>query len=187
MQYVGVFSAVINDQCPKYRGIYRNNNLLDFDQNADSGTIIQDYFCNSHDGIYKKFSWKTLASVTELYQRLSNCGWKGDMIFWSNDNCVPSGLHTTFLGIDICGNAGYYSPLGDGFLQSYEKKYSFYSELTYQQFQTYKEDINEYGLFTHDNIAQCFAFYCNQISRKDSHTIENEKNWHPIYIFRINA
>lgn len=97
------------------------------------------------------------------------------MIFWSNDNCVPSGLHTTFLGIDICGNAGYYSPLGDGFLQSYEKKYSFYSELTYQQFQTYKEDINEYGLFTHDNIAQCFAFYCNQISRKDSHTIENEK------------
>ena len=90
-------------------------------------------------------------------------------------------------GYDICGNAGYYSPLGDGFLQSYEKKYSFYSELTYQQFQTYKEDINEYGLFIHDNIAQCFAFYCNQISRKDSHTIENEKNWHPIYIFRINA
>ncbi len=31
MQYVGVFSAVINDQCPKYRGIYRNNDLLDFD------------------------------------------------------------------------------------------------------------------------------------------------------------
>jgi len=29
MQYVGVFSAVINDQCPKYRGIYRNNDLLD--------------------------------------------------------------------------------------------------------------------------------------------------------------
>ncbi len=187
MQYVGVFSAVMNDQCPKYRGIYRNNDLLDFDQNADIGAIIQDYFCNSHEGIYKKFSWKTLASVTELYHRLSNCGWKGDMIFWSNDNCVPSGLHTTFLGIDICGNAGYYSPLGDGFLQSYEKKYSFYSELTYKQFQTYKEDINEYGLFTHDNIAQCFAFYCNQISRKDSHAIENEKNWHPIYIFRINA
>ena len=187
MQYVGVFSAVMSDQCPKYRGIYRNNDLLDFDQNADIGAIIQDYFCNSHEGIYKKFSWKTLASVTELYHRLSNCGWKGDMIFWSNDNCVPSGLHTTFLGIDICGNAGYYSPLGDGFLQSYEKKYSFYSELTYKQFQTYKEDINEYGLFTHDNIGQCFAFYCNQISRKDSHAIENEKNWHQIYIFRINA
>lgn len=81
MQYVGVFSAVINDQCPKYRGIYRNNDLLDFDQNADIGTIIQDYFCNSHDGIYKKFSWKTLASVTELYQRLSNCGWKGGYDF----------------------------------------------------------------------------------------------------------
>ena len=76
MQYVGVFSAVMNDQCPKYRGIYRNNDLLDFDQNADIGAIIQDYFCNSHEGIYKKFSWKTLASVTELYHRLSNCGWK---------------------------------------------------------------------------------------------------------------
>lgn len=74
MQYVGVFSAVINDQCPKYRGIYRNNDLLDFDQNADIGTIIQDYFCNSHDGIYKKFSWKntcvgngTISEVKQLW------------------------------------------------------------------------------------------------------------------------
>ena len=51
MQYVGVFSAVMNDQCPKYRGIYRNHDLLDFDQNAAIGAIIQDYFCNSHEGI----------------------------------------------------------------------------------------------------------------------------------------
>ncbi len=184
MYHIGLFSGSVNEACHSYRGIYRNNDLLDHYESVSMKECIDTYFCNSYDGIHKLFSTETLASTVFLYENLIVRGWKGDIILWSEDKSLPATLDAEFLGIDICGEGLYYSPLGDGFLLKYEEQYTFYRNISHQQFQMYANDINEYGLFSNDIIARQFAAYCNQISKEDSHAIETEVNWHPIYIFR---
>lgn len=35
-------------------------------------------------------------------------------------------------------------------------------------------------------LSRDFAAYCNQITEKDSHTVENETDWHQIFIFAVD-
>ena len=35
-------------------------------------------------------------------------------------------------------------------------------------------------------LARDFAACCNQITEKDSHAVENETDWHPIFIFTVD-
>lgn len=183
MYYIGLFSGAVNEACHSYRGIYRNNDLLDHYQSDSMKEYIDTYFCDSRDGIHKAYSIDTLSSTVVLYENLIARGWKGEIILWSENKNLPLTRNAKFLGIDICGEGLYYSPLGDGFLQKYDEQYTFYRYLSFQQYQTYANAINEYGLFSDEIIAKQFAAYCNQVSKEDSHAIETEVNWHPIYIF----
>lgn len=187
MYHIGLYSGPVNEECPGYRGIYRNNDLLDFYQHADLKSCIDAYFCDSQDGIHKSFSSETFASTLSLYHHLIAREWKGDLLLWSENKSLPAGVNAEFLGIDICGDGLYYSPLGDGFLLNYEAQYTFYRSLSYQQFQVYANHINENGLFSDDGIANQFAAYCNQISQEDNHAIETEAHWHPVFIFLLQT
>lgn len=35
-------------------------------------------------------------------------------------------------------------------------------------------------------LARDFAACCNQITEKDSHAVENETDWHQIFIFTVD-
>ena len=187
MYHIGLYSGSVNKENPGYRGIYRNNDLLDYYELDDLKSSIDSYFCDSQDGIHKSFSTETFASTFSLYQNLIAREWKGDLLLWGENKNLPLGVNAEFLGIDICGDGLYYSPLGDGFLQNYESQYTFYRSLSYSQFHVYANNINENGLFSDDRIAKQFAAYCNQISQEDDHAIETEANWHPIFIFSLQT
>ena len=160
MHYIGLFSAPINAQNPHYRGIYRDGGVLDFGQDAALDASICRYFANSYEGIYKLFSADALADTAALAHDLRVRGWHGDVLLWSDDGSVPPNLRAEFLGIDICGSAQYFSPLGDGFLQRYDTRYSFDAGLSVEAFQRYRDGLNENGLFAQEALARSFADYC---------------------------
>lgn len=35
-------------------------------------------------------------------------------------------------------------------------------------------------------LARDFVAYCNKITEKDSNAVENEMDWHPIFIFAVD-
>lgn len=187
MLHIGLFSRVMNEHCANYRGIYRSSELIDYYDQLPLKNDIDWMFSNSHDGNHKALNQESLNGVTALYQKLTRFGWQGDILIFGDPGSPLDSLPVERLGTDICGDGVYYSPLGDGFLSSYEPRYSFYQSLSYHDYAAFSRDINPNGLFAHVDIANQFAAYCNQISQVDSHAIETEANWHAIAVYALQA
>ncbi len=119
------------------------------------------------------------------YAQLNAQKWDGEMVLFT-DCCsviIPSDF--ILLGYDICADSKYYSPIGDGFLQIYDKDNTFFVEMCIAKFKYYKNNINSAGLFSTYSIALEFSNYCNVINKKYEHAVETENHWRPFAIYKL--
>lgn len=86
------------------------------------------------------------------------------------------------VGYDICADSMYFSPIGDGFLMQYNRLPDFYTDMSFEMYSMYRENINEKWLFNSYEIAMNFSEYCNYINEKHRYCIESQDNWRPVAI-----
>lgn len=181
---IGLYHEPINATLSNYKGLYRQNNIVDLmeSDHYNLTSAIDWFFSVSREGSFLKYNEKNCERLLKLYSILKEEKWLGEIVIFT-DCCsaiIPSGFGV--LGYDICTDSKYYSPIGDGFLQSYDKDNPFFIEMSVSEFDCYKNDINDAGLFNTYSIALDFSKYCNVVNDKYEHAVETETNWRPFTI-----
>lgn len=185
--YVGLYSESTNPQLKNYKGLYRQNDLIDFSDSSDPllKKTVKWFFKNSVEGNYMKYSEKSLFEIIRLAELLRLHGWNGDLIVFTDNYSEAIPMNTVFLGYDICADSRYYSPLGDGFIAQYDLHDDFYSLMKKCQYLNYRNSINQYGLFSDLSSANSFSMYCNTVNQIIKHSVESEDNWHPFALYSL--
>lgn len=185
---IGLYGEPTNSIFSYYRGLYRQNDLIDLYEYDNISLIkeIDRYFSLSNEGGYVEYTETNLSELLLFYRTFKAAGWLGDIILFTDN--VYAGIPTDFelLGYDICADSMYYSPIGDGFLVSYSLDEKFFSEMSINDYKFYKENVNDKGLFQTYSAALNFAQYCNTINQKYEHVIESEDNWRPFAIYTLD-
>ena len=184
---IGLYNEPVNSNLSNYKGLYRQNNIIDLTEsdNLNLRTAVDWFFSVSREGTFLAYGNENNARLSVLYSLLKSEEWRGEIILFTDRNNVniPSGF--VLLGYDICADSKYYSPIGDGFLQSYDVNNPFFAEMSFLDFNCYKKDLNGAGLFNTYATAIEFSKYCNTINGKYEHAIESENNWRPFAIYSI--
>jgi len=182
---IGFYSTPTNDKLTEYKGLYRENGLIDFCEGYTNNLIqmVKSFFLAAQDGMHIEYSDKNLKKALKLWTMLCGQKWQGDLLLFS-DSCdfsVPVGF--SFLGYDICADSRYYSPLGDGFLSSYAQDELFFRGMSIRKYAEYVRDLNDACLFKTRIIADDFSNYCNWINHQYPHIVESEEGWRPYAIY----
>ena len=181
---IGLYGEPTNLELLKYKGLYRQNNLIDFYYNNVFESYIEWYFSISTEGNYIQYTKENEIRVIFLYKILKAENWYGDIILFTDNIDTAISTDYELIGYDVCADSKYYSPIGDGFLESYDTDNVFFFEMNKNDYQNYKNNINDYGLFSSYDTALIFSSYCNKINNKYKHAVETEKNWRPFAIYR---
>lgn len=186
--YIGFYDCPINDRVLNYKGLYRDNNLIFnySNKNFIMANELNWYLSNSREGMFVEYKEINIPKLTSIYIELKNNKWQGDLILFTDKNNSIFPNKFEILGYDICADSRYYSPLGDGFLEEYNQEYSFYKEISKDDFLNYKRSINNNYLFSTVEVAFNFSEYCNYINKKYPHAVESENGWRPFSIYRYN-
>ena len=183
--YMGIYNEPTNSEMIHYKGLYRQNNLLDFIDKGDSVVrkYIDWFFEYSNEGNYMEYAEKDLPKLLKMIQLLKLQGWDGELIVFTDNHraCVLPNM--IFLGYDICADSRYYSPLGDGFLEQYDLHRDFYEFMNQSEYKLYQYNINNHGLFSDFSFAYKFSLYCNYVNQINIHSVESENNWRPFAVF----
>lgn len=181
---IGLYQEPTNSELTKYRGLYRQNSIFEL-MESDAHNLIDWFFSLSREGDFIEYSEDNKERLSELYSILRTQKWKGEILLFTD--CYQERIPSDFvlLGYDICADSKYYSPIGDGFLQSYDKDNSFFRDMSIAEFDLYKSNINDAGLFDTYSVAVNFAKYCNEINNKYEHSVESENNWRPFFIYKM--
>lgn len=182
---IGLYKEPVNPLFPNYRGLYRQNNLIDLYENGSKylTEFIKRYYSDSIDGIYLQYNHKNKLQLISLYQELKHENWSGEIILFTDNTALACPDDCELIGYDICADSKYYSPLGDGFLEVYDENDLFFSEMDFNIFKRYKDNINENGLFSVYYAALEFSQYCKMINDKYEHMVESENNYRPFAVF----
>lgn len=184
---IGFFDKPINDDVPHYKGLYRQNDLLEFFEghSYQLSKMMKWFFGHSQDGTHIEYSDTNLTKTLQILNLLRNEKWYGELMLFSDAGAVsvPSGFE--LVGYDICADSKYYSPLGDGFLLSYNQNEKFFEAMSFDKYLQYSCDINDFGMFSSQIIATDFAKYCNWINSRYPHIVESEDNWRPYAIYLL--
>ena len=184
--YIGLYDKPTNACRPGYRGLFRSNGLIDFYYHESP--LVRDrlawFFKNSSEGMHIEYSEENQLKLQALHNILCSVGWYGDMLFFTDTKAQPP-LECAFLGYDVCADSKYYSPLGDGFLDSYSHDCVFYAKMDFDEYSEYAISLNQNGLFSSYLTAELFAKYCNLINKEYEHAVETEGKWRPFAIYRI--
>lgn len=184
---IGLYSQPINSALLNYRGLYRENGMIDLieSDNHHLTSLIDWFFLTSREGDFLEYTKQNMEQLLSLFSILKVKKWIGEIVLFT-DCCkaiIPSGF--ALLGYDICADSKYYSPVGDGFLQTYDKDNPFFAEMSISEFEHYKNNINIAGLFNAHAIALEFSKYCNAVNKKYEHAVESENNWRPFAIYKF--
>lgn len=182
---IGLYDKPTNDELPKYKGLYRQNDLVDFceRQNDVLTNMVEWFFEQSTDGMNIEYTEANENKTIQLLRLLRDEKWDGELVLFTDENNLQVPFGFELLGYDICADSMYYSPLGDGFLASYAPNETFFFEMSFEDYREYRNDLNEVGLFNSYVIADNFSQYCNRINNHYSHVIESEENWRPVAIW----
>jgi len=188
MVRIGFYSETQNTDVKGYLGLYRSSGIIDYVlNNKDLYHLFGNFFGKSDDWQNIDYTDENIKMILELFHRLKREGWEGNIVCFTDGEYAEIPSSFTMHGYDICSDSMYYSPLGDGFLLRYNIYPDFYTDLSYDEYSKYIEDINESGLFTSYKIAKLFSDYCNQINKKHRYCIESQDNWKPIAVFIYNS
>ena len=185
---IGLYNKPTNDKISKYRGLYRQNNLIDYldGRNNILNNMIEWFFSLSNGDMPIEYTKDNLNKSLHLLKALRDEKWQGELIMFTDDTKleIPSGFD--LIGYDICADSMYYSPLGDGFLLSYIDNDTFFLKMSKEHYREYVNDLTEEGLFRSYEVANNFANYCNIINNQYPHIVESEENWRPFAIYAQN-
>lgn len=158
--YIGIYNEPTNSEMINYKGLYRQNNLLDFLDKGDSllKKYINWFFEYSNEGNYMEYAENDLPKLLKLVQLLKHHGWDGELIVFTDNQCASVLPNTVLLGYDICADSKYYSLLGDGFLEQLDLHKDFYKFLDQSQYTLYHHNINKYGLFQNYPLLITFHY-----------------------------
>ena len=181
----GLYDKPINDEVSKYKGLYRENELIDFCEKSNSilTNMIEWFFSQSRDGMHIKYTEENMNKMVQFLDMLRDEKWKGELLLFTDDRELEIPFGFELIGYDICADSMYYSPLGDGFLTSYIQSETFFNEMSLENYRDYAKNLNNFGLFKSYVVAEEFAKYCNKINSLYPHTIESEENWRPFMIY----
>lgn len=185
MNRIGLYSLGKTPKGLPYHGLHRSNDLVDYLDVPQVADLVKEMFSESCDGLHKVCTQENAKEVLELCSRLSALGWDGECLFFSEEPNPPDYLIVQFLGIEISGSSCYYSPLGDGFFDSYDKKNHLWADASFEIFRYYADGLNANMLFHSIDVAASFTTFCNERSKQFPHAIETEECWKPIYIYKI--
>lgn len=179
---MGLYSEPINEVVKGYAGLYRESFIVDFAKNNDRlERLINSFFEISVNGQDLEYNEDNKKMITELYQNLKGANWGGDLICFTDEKCIEiPGF--AMVGYDICADSMHYSPIGDGFLVQYHANPDFYTDMSFETYSMYRDNINERWLFNSYEIATMFSEYCNYINKKNLHCIESQDHWRPTAI-----
>ena len=182
---IGLYDKPINNEVSKYKGLYRENNLIDFYEkhNKILTNMIEWFFSKSRDGMHIEYTEENMKKVVQMLNALKDEKWEGELLLFTDTRELQSPFGFELIGYDICADSMYYSPLGDGFLISYIQSETFFYEMSFKEYRDYANDLNNFGLFKSYVIADEFAKYCKQINSHYPHAIESEENWRPFMIW----
>ena len=186
MKRIGLFSNPINPGAVHYRGIYRENGLIEYLHYPALSASIQTYFRDSWDGNHKAYDKPTKESVKSLFGMLASVQWQGDCILF--DDCPDASAEADegkLLGFDICGSGQYDSPLGDLLLEAYDEPSALDAFISRERFWRFHDNLNENGLFSSYAVAREFADLCCSAGKEYDHAVETEENWHPVSIYLL--
>ncbi len=179
---IGLYSEPTNKEIKRYSGLYRGNEMIKY---AKSGKVLSAmlnrFFATSRNGQDVDYNETNKKMIVELYNSLKKENWDGDLVLFTDDGDIEM-PGFSFVGYDICADSMYYSPLGDGFLERYNKYPLFYSDMPRETYSIYKNDLNENQLFGSLDVAEAFSNYCNYINKKHRYCIEFEDNWRPVSV-----
>ena len=187
---IGLYKEPTNLAQIKYRGIYRQNGIIDLflEESNDSRFIkaMEWYFSKSREGFYLKYTERNETQLISLYGMLRNKNWDGELLLFTDKTkaIIPYGYE--FIGYDVCADSMYYSPIGDGFLEDYHIEGKFFSDMNYDEYEDYKNNLNNKGLFQSYDLAIKFSKYCTNINEKHKYVIETENHWRPFVVYALN-
>ena len=189
MMYIGIYTPGDNTDIPNYAGLYRGNDLAELDCGGDSRLkkALADYYgALPGNGIYAPCCAENLNIMDELCGLLAQKGIRQELLLFTDAFArdIPKGF--TLLGYDICSDSMCYSPLGDGFLNSYDPNARFFQGMDYAQYKTYKAGMNGFGLLGDLQTAVSFGQYCTAINRQYPHAVESEGRWRPFAVYVRN-
>lgn len=178
----GLYTTPLNDDIVEYKGLYRMNpdifNIKPSEEKTKS--ILKTYIEKSREGIFVDDNALKIEELIALYNFLKNADNDVELVYFSKfDNEVEQFERA---GFDIVANSLSYSPLGDNFLDCFDKQAKFDSFLGEEKFNFYKSNLNENKLFNNICIAKQFAIDCNNVSKAIPHAIESEYFWFPVMI-----
>lgn len=178
VEKIGWYASPTNPGMAHYRGIYRNNDLVDYMQIPSIKDSVLDFLDHSHEGMFIDYSTSHMRHIVSFFDSLNKYGWRGDIVVFSSNltDCDHS------YGYDICSDSLHYSPLGDGFLCSYDDGNRFHRLIGKTKLDSYLKHLHAYGLFDNKDIAESFAYDCTTASKQYDHIIETESSWYPIAI-----
>ncbi len=182
---IGFYAEPTNENMLMYKGLYRQNGLIDIStsKNRYLNKGIKWYFRSSIEGNFMEYSEENKQRLLLMYEILKTEQWQGEIIIFTDNFDVEIPSNCKFLGYDICADSKYYSPIGDGFLETYDTDSVFFSEMHISDFECYKKNINMRGLFSTISKALEFSNYCNMMNEKYNHAVETEKNWRPFALY----
>lgn len=127
---LGLYDKPINDEVSKYKGLYRQNDLVDFceGQNGILTNMMKWFFSQSRDGMHIEYTEGNMNKVVQLLEMLRDEKWRGELLLFTDARDLKIPLGFELIGYDICADSKYYSPLGDGFLTSYIQSETFFSK-----------------------------------------------------------
>lgn len=183
---IGLYSEPTNTDVKGYLGLYGGSFLIDYmKKNNSLDKLINWFFEKSRDGQDMEYNEENLKKIVELRHNIKREKWEGNILCFTDDKQIKI-PDSTMIGYDICADSMYYSPLGDGFLMEYNKYPEFYSDMSFEMYSKYRDNINDKWLFSSYEMAMNFSKYCNHINKKHFHCIESEDNWRPFAIFIYN-
>lgn len=184
---IGFYSTPINVNLQGYLGLYRESFAVDYMENNNRlHKLINSFFEKTRDGQTVNYSEENRKNIVELYLSLKRENWEGSLLCFSDNEQVEIS-DFKLLGYDVCSDSMYYSPLGDGFLMQYNRYPEFYTDMSFEMYCMYKDNINHAWLFNSYETAMNFSQYCNHINKKKLHCIESGENWRPFAIYLYNT
>lgn len=169
-----------------YRGLYRADGICDYMKSGDELDELIDCFFRETNETVLRYTAENRKKALELQKSLELHGWAGELIAFTDDVKVLSENGMTFLGYDICADSMHYSPIGGGIMDAYSDDV-FFSEMSEDKYEHFKNGINEFVLFESIDVAREFADYCNFVNEKHRNCVESENNWRAFAVYKVES
>lgn len=186
--YIAVFSQSMHENMPEYRGLYRLGPFparwLETMHTTDPLYSLWEWYADQGENgtIY---SAENMQKAKHMCRQASERGFNQDLILYGEVELINSDSvqqeNAVLLGYDVCGDAMYYSYLGDAVFRE-----DLYPDLTpcWKITHAYfAPRLNEHLLFGSLKDAQMFAELQEEMTRIGYG--EGESNWRPVAIYSV--